>query len=410
MGDRVRAFPIFLLSLVAYGAPAWGQAANPCRTYETEIQRSACDAAISAATDLDAKASLLYTRAYNRVEVFDYDNALLDLGQVLALEPSHLSALHERAYIWNEMGEFENAEADLDTQVRLTPDRTSNYTERAYARFYQADFQGSYEDRVRAVDLKPSDGDAVLAMARAALWLGRFDDTRRHLVTAGNLAANTNNKDLRSSAEDLVKVLALWETATPGGAHADVCREAEKTFKFDQPNLIGNCTAAFLAAPDAKTKAEILTTRSLAWKYGVKDEYEGLGDMRAAVGLQPQNADWRSNLGFAYLDSRHSWAAEREFDRAIAVDRSFAALAGRASARFNQREYDGAFEDAKASFEIQPNEVALIVLGDLSMRKGDKAASKQYWMGAYHLGSRDDRLIERLKDVGVSDPAKEPRE
>jgi hypothetical protein len=64
--------------------------------------------------------------------------------------------------------------------------------------------------------------------------------------------------------------------------------------------------------------------------------------------------------------------------------------------------------DAKDSIEMHPNEGALWVLGDLAKDKRDYVGAKRFWMGAYHLGSRDDRLLERLRSVGFPDPAKEP--
>ena len=131
-------------------------------------------------------------------------------------------------------------------------------------------------------------------------------------------------------------------------------------------------------------------------------------DKKIAVALEPGNLDWHSNLGFAFVDSHHSWAARREFDRALARKESWTALAGRSAAKYNLGDKNGAFADAKRSFEIRPNEVALIVLGDLAFERDNRASAKLYWMGAYHLGSRDDGTIERLISVGVDHPENEP--
>lgn len=84
------------------------------------------------------------------------------------------------------------------------------------------------------------------------------------------------------------------------------------------------------------------------------------------------------------------------------------ALAGRASAQYNLGEKNLSFRDAKESFEMEPNVLALWMLGDLAKDKHDDAMAKSFWIGVYHLGSRDDRLLERLRGVGVSDPANEP--
>jgi len=71
------------------------------------------------------------------------------------------------------------------------------------------------------------------------------------------------------------------------------------------------------------------------------------------------------------------------------------ALAGRASAHYNLYENDLAFRDAKESFEMRPNALALWTLGDLAKDKHDDVRAKSFWMGAYQLGSRDDRLLKR---------------
>jgi hypothetical protein len=48
------------------------------------------------------------------------------------------------------------------------------------------------------------------------------------------------------------------------------------------------------------------------------------------------------------------------------------------------------------------------VLGDLSHDRGDTARARSFWMGAWHLGDRDDGLIERLRSIGIDHPENEP--
>jgi tetratricopeptide (TPR) repeat protein len=201
--------------------------------------------------------------------------------------------------------------------------------------------------------------------------------------------------------------LALWSTGA--GANPDsACRAANTDAKLRVPTLVATCTAAFLAAPTGKAKADMLTIRSLAWMIGRQDEASGTVDRQMATALDPGNADLHANLGGSYVAARHSWAAEREFDRSLAIRENWPALAGRSAARYNLGNPDGAFADAKRSFEIKPNELALTVLGDLLHDKKDDKAAKLYWMGAWQLGDRDDGLVSRLKSIGVTDPAHEP--
>ncbi|HEY0799371.1 MAG TPA: hypothetical protein VGD54_00900, partial [Steroidobacteraceae bacterium] len=177
---------------------------------------------------------------------------------------------------------------------------------------------------------------------------------------------------------------------------------------YSQPTLIGDCTLAFLSAKTPEGKADALTDRAIAWLFALQSQHDATADDEAAVALDPNNPDRHTNLGFAYIQEKHSWGARQEFDRSISLRKTYAALAGRASAHYNLNEANLAFHDARESFDMQPNVLALWVLGDLAKDKHHDAVAKSFWMGAYLLGSRDDRLLERLKGVGVADPAKEP--
>lgn len=46
----------------------------------------------------------------------------------------------------------------------------------------------------------------------------------------------------------------------------------------------------------------------------------------------------------------------------------------------------------------------------IEAKEPKQKSARLYYMGCYHLGSRDDRLLARLKELGVKDPAKEPVE
>ena len=66
----------------------------------------------------------------------------------------------------------------------------------------------------------------------------------------------------------------------------------------------------------------------------------------------------------------------------------------------------GAEADALASMKLKLNEAAAWVLGDIAYERGEKEKARGMYLAVYQMGSRDDRLIARLKELGVSDPAK----
>jgi len=395
--------------LMLLGAAAHADDTEACDLHQDFTQpqwRLACDTAIAQEADPGKRAAFLQARAYVAVEQYRYEDALGDLNGALAAYPDCADCLHERAYLNSELGEFAAAIVDLDHEIRLQPERAAAYRERAFARAFNGDLAGAYQDRVRSQELESSTS-ALQARGDAALWLGRFDDAAADFAQAEKLARDAGDEQARAHAAASREEVALWRASATDKKAAGRCVMRELTGDGrTAKRFIGDCTQAFLLAKDGAAKAEALTTRATFWAVFDGDWDRATLDSRVAVGLDPGNANLHVNLGFNYLQTSHSWAARREFDRAIALQRSCLALAGRAQARANLDDPDGAFADARASFEMEANPLALWVLGDLVYEKGDKDGARKFYLGAYKAGSRDDRLIARLKELGVDDPAK----
>lgn len=368
----------------------------------------ACNAAIAAETEPRIKAELLYRRADFRNDSDDYVSrqaALADLNAAVALDPGNWHALHERAFTLNDIGDYAGAERDLSAMVKYTPENAGLYQERALSRLLLGNLQGAFEDRDRESQLRPDNEADLAARAYALMWLGRFDEARANLQSAQAMTSKSGNPDaIKASARDMT-ALTLW-TNVSGDAAASkkACNAADASGDYSGPALIGDCTRAFLDANTPRDRAAMLTDRATAWLIGRHDEDNYLTDARIAVRLDPTDPLWRSNLGFAYIRAKHSTAAIDEFNVSIAAKPDFVNYAGRAEAKFNIGDYDGASADALKSIAYKPNEIAYLVLGDLAEEKGDMAAAKQHWLDAYKSGERDDDLKERFEKAGVSWP------
>ncbi len=373
---------------------------NPpgCADYtrnDTGVADAACNAAIASETDPRAKSMLLFRRAFIEDAPGDfkkYPAALTDLDLALKLFPDNRMALHERAYLYVEYGRWGEARADLDAQIALLPDDPSGYRERAIPRFKLGDLQGAYDDRDADIRLGGPTLDALRARARAAMWLGRYDDAKRDLAAAG----------VSEASNALARELALWQDNSGG---RKTCKLTDMPGPEANDKLIGDCTLAFLAAKTPADRSAALTIRSVGWLQLAHDEGAHTGDLEIAAALDPQNAAVWTNLGFAYVGDRHSLAGATMFDRSIALEPTFLGYSGRASARLNIGDIEGAEADARRSNALQPNKLAMMVLGDVAYARTktyDKA--KGFWLEAYRLGSRDDRLMARLHDAGVSPP------
>ena len=366
---------------------------------------SACDAAIAAATEPRLRAELLYRSGYAYNEHDEYSAARQALQEAVRLEPTNVAAWQELSYTENSLGNYAPAEQAADRALALGAHDDQPYQERAMARHYQGNFEGAWADRDRLARLNPDDAGKRIGRAEAALWLGRFDEAAADLDAA---AAQASDDDTRRQVEHWRGALQRWRTRSSAADPAAACVWPRDNDDLLRPGLIGDCTAAFLAETRPARRAELLTIRSLAWLSAAQDQETATDDRAIAVALDPGNADWHANLGYAYLGVHHSWAAAREFDRALAIRETWGALAGRASAKYNLHDPAGAFADARRSFELHPGVVALTVLGDLSHDRRDDRSAKLYWMGAWHLGDRDDGLRERLRSIGVDHPENEP--
>lgn len=361
-------------------------------TNDTGEASAACDDAIAHETDPKAKSMLLFRRAFIEDAPGDfkkYPAALADLDLAIKLFPDNRMALHERAYIYVEYGRWSEALADLNAQIALLPDDGSGYSERAIPRFKLGDLQGAYDDRDADIRLRGPTLDKLRARARAAMWLGRFDDAKRDLAASG----------VSEASDALGRQLALWQDNSGG---RKTCELTDMPGPEANDKLIGDCTIAFLAAKTPADRSAALTVRAVGWLQLAHDQDAHTADLEVAAALDPGNANVWANLGFAYMQQRHSTMGATMFDRSIALRPSFIAYGGRAAARLNIGDIDGAEGDAQRSNAIQLNELAMLILGDVAFARTktyDKA--KEFWLKAWQLGSRDDRLRARLHDAGV---------
>jgi tetratricopeptide (TPR) repeat protein len=411
------------LALAFLGLATAAQAANPplanppgCDDFgsnTTGVASADCDAAIAAETDPQAKSVLLYRRAYiidAARQASRYDSAIADLSEAVRLYPRNWVAWHERGYLYNEMGWPDKAESDLDAQAQFTPQEPTVYEERALARFMRGNLQGAFEDRDADVRLSPGDPGALDARARALMWLGRFDAARQDADAASALAQKSGDKNALDFAAYVQESLKRWTMAGDSALAKQTCDGAMSEAAFVAPTFIGDCTRAFLDAKTGKERADALSQRASADELVEQRSSAGMDDFRLAIAFDPDNPERQFNLGSLLQNIGRYREGLRYLDLSLAAKPDAYGFAARAGAKYGLEDYDGAFADAKKSFEMKPNELALTVLGDIDYtQRKDMKSAKLYWMGTYHLGDRDDGLIARLKKVGVDNPDAEPR-
>ncbi len=155
------------------------------RGYAYHLKRN-LDAAIAdytQAVELDAQydaarfaLALGYSeRALDSVDKEDYERALADCAQAIALDPTQTIAYKVRALAYAEKGDFERAIADYSRVIELDPKDARAYYRRGRAYAERGDLDNAIADYTQTIALDPSDAFAYYYRARAYAERGDLD-------------------------------------------------------------------------------------------------------------------------------------------------------------------------------------------------------------------------------------------
>lgn len=363
-----------------------------------------CEREMAAMSGDDERADYLFRLGYSMVENEASLGALTMLERAVALAPDNAKYWHELAFVQGDLGFYREALASIERAMALDPELKEAFSERAWLRENLGEFAGANDDYDNYFSGGGESPTARMSYARNLVWMGRIDEAEAKLDL---LAGDARLADEVAKQRNLIERIRGYRPKGDEAARCEISTSLSDRALAEQ--MFDICTRAFLDSSDPEKRGDYLTVRATVRQVIEQSRAAGYDDLRIAAGIDPENGNRHVNTGFSLLQGRHSWAARNEFDKAIAMGLSSdlntaIALAGRAQANFNLEDRDAAIADAKKSFEIEPNEAAAWVLGEIAFAEGDKNLARTLWMESYRLGSRDDGLIESLKSVGVDDP------
>jgi lipoprotein NlpI len=115
------------------------------------------------------------TRGISEAEHDDYDAAIADFNQALALQPDDAGVYFNLGLAKNGKKDFDGAMADFDRVLALDPADADAYLSRGLAKFAQENYGGAIADYDQAIALVPSFTDAIYARALAHRRQGDYD-------------------------------------------------------------------------------------------------------------------------------------------------------------------------------------------------------------------------------------------
>lgn len=150
-------------------SPEWAQC-NGGPGISDDAQIAGCTAIIQAGQETSGRLAVAYRL---RCDVLDekneYDAALRDCGQAIALDPNDAEAYRSRASLYFfGTRDYDRAIADLDQAIRLEPGSGGKHLFRGMAHARKGDYDRAIEDLDRALQLNPNlSGMATSELAEA---------------------------------------------------------------------------------------------------------------------------------------------------------------------------------------------------------------------------------------------------
>lgn len=307
----------------------------------------------------------------------DWDGAIADFTQVLAIDPHSSVAYEDRGATRQSKGDPDGAIKDYTQALAIDPHMASAYNGRGNARITKNDLDGAIADYTQAVSLEPTlavayDSRGNAKTAKNDLG-GAIADYTQAITLDPNLAnaysdrgfARQANGNLDGAIADYTQALALKPKMSIAYYNRGMARQAQGNIDgaivdFDHAlNFDPNIPNAYYNRGNAKN---------------ANHDLDGaINDYTQALVLNPNNAQAYSNRGLARQAKGDLDGAVTDFTKALAIDPKIAgAYYNRAVIEAQKNDLDGAIADSTQALYIDPkNAQAYCARGFAKLTKGN---------------------------------------
>ncbi|TPN76745.1 tetratricopeptide repeat protein [Mesorhizobium sp. CU2] len=318
---------------LCFGDESGDQSSGSGDTKEASIDKVAVEQRIAACTVIaeDAtEASRLRIKAYfyrgsARDDKQDWDGAIADYGETIALDPKRTSAYFNRGTDWFNKEDYDRAIADFNVVISLEPSASDAYSSRGSAFLRKGKVDAAIIDFQQAIEADSQNGDAHTGLGAA--W-GNTGEREKAIAEY--------DKALRINPTDFIALV------NRGLAYA-----AKGEFDL----AIADYDAAVGIDP---ASADAHVNRSAAW-IGKEDWVRAIADANKAIELDAGMVDGYYARGVAWASKNNDDRAVADFDKAIELDATDArAWFARSLMRARNGDTAGASADCRKAIALDP--------------------------------------------------------
>ncbi|RWD63339.1 tetratricopeptide repeat protein [Mesorhizobium sp.] len=318
---------------LCFGDESGGQSSDQ---KEANVDQAAVDQRIAACTAIAEdvtqaqrqRIKAYFYRGSARDDREDWDGAIADYSQAIALDPKATSALFNRGTDWSNKGDYDRAIADFNIVISLEPSASDAYSGRGSAFLRKGKIDAAMLDFQQAIEADPQNGDAHTGL--------------------GTVWSKTGERD---------KAIAEYDKAIridPGDFIALVNRGLAYAAKDEFDRAIADYDAALAVDPGS---ADAYANRSAAW-IGKNDWARAIADANKAIELDAGMVDGYYARAVAWASKDNDDRALADFDKVIALDATDArAWLGRSLMRSRKGDSAGAAADCRKAIALDPKKI-----------------------------------------------------
>nr|WP_263490393.1 tetratricopeptide repeat protein [Mesorhizobium sp. CA15] len=255
----------------------------------------------------------------------DWDGAIADYGEVIALDPKQTSAYFNRGTDWSNKGDDDRAIADFNMAISLEPSDSQAYSSRGSAFLHKGKVDAAILDFQQAIEADPGNG-------------------RAHAELGSALAATGEQEKAIAAYDEAIRI-------DPTDVTALVNRGIAHAAKGGFDRAIADYDTALGIDPRS---ADAYAKRGAAWA-NKKEWVRAIADANKAIELDAGNVDGYYYRAVAWAGKGNDERAIADFGQVIALDPNDAgAWFARSLIRARRGDAAGAAADCRKAIALKP--------------------------------------------------------